>query len=349
MRDVNHAGHFSTHRAKYIRPLRTLASIIDRFKDTSIWVVNRELNITVVNAHFRLQYLKHWGVEISIGDSIRKAISATPAQRDEWRSIFSRCLKGEHVRIEVELLGRLHEIDLKPLLVKGEVDEIVCFGSDITDKREQEREETYRKERWKIAIEGNEYGMWDLDIRKNELYFSPSCYELLGYEPDEVMGRGVEDWTARIHPEDRQKSGKNMLDLLSGLKDSFKTEIRVRCKNGEYKWILDQGKAYGKDENGFPFNIIGLMKDISERKEQDQLLNEQLERLKHFAFLTSHHLRLPVANILGLTDMVSEDVNAEELNRIARYLKQSALSLDEVIREMNQVLTDQQLNLDNNA
>jgi PAS domain S-box-containing protein len=233
--------------------------------------------------------------------------------------------------------------------VKGEVDEIVCFGSDITDKREQEREETYRKERWKIAIEGNEYGMWDLDIRKNELYFSPSCYELLGYEPDEVMGRGVEDWTARIHPEDRQKSGKNMLDLLSGLKDSFKTEIRVRCKNGEYKWILDQGKAYGKDENGFPFNIIGLMKDISERKEQDQLLNEQLERLKHFAFLTSHHLRLPVANILGLTDMVSEDVNAEELNRIARYLKQSALSLDEVIREMNQVLTDQQLNLDNNA
>jgi PAS domain S-box-containing protein len=330
---------FSQKFGNRIRPLRTLSTIINSFSDLSIWAVDRQLVITAVNEHFRNQYHRHWGVNIQKGDSIRKAISATPEQRDQWRALFSRCLNGEHIRIEVELMGRLHEIDMKPLLFKGVVDEIVCFCTDITDKRQQEQNEAYERERWKIAVEGNEFGLWDLDIRKNELYFSPSCYQLLGFSVEDNFSGSVEDWTARIHPEDRQKSGRNLLELLSGLRDSFKTEIRVRCKNGEYKWMLDQGKAYGKDANGYPTNIIGLMKDISEGKTAELQVQQYLKSLEHFAYLTSHSLRLPVSNILGLTSMLEENGNKEDLVRIAQYLKTSALKLDEVIREMNDAIT----------
>ena len=314
--------------------------IINSFQDLSIWMVSSQLKITRANKHFRRLYSENSGKIFRINTDVVSVLSNNQVEKTSLQTLFNRCLQGEQIHLEIKLFGYLHEIDLKPLKIADGTFETICYCKNIEQKRQLELESAYQNERWKIAVEGNEYGMWDWDIQKNKFYFSASCYTLLGYDESDGIDGQVEDWCARIHPEDLAKSGGNLLNIIGGMSDSFQTEIRIRCKDGSYKWILDHGKAYGKDERGFPTNIIGLMKDISESKMAEQRMQDQLNRLEHFAHLTSHSLRLPVASILGLTSLVEEINQKEDLIKVAQYLKSSALALDEVIREMNDALTE---------
>lgn len=317
-----------------------LELIIDSFQELSIWMVDSQLRIVSANKHFRKVYVEFSGKPFRKNSTVIGILSNNENIQKQLVLFLNKCLLGEHIHEEIMLFGSLHEIDFKPIKTEGGSIEIICYCKSIEKKRQLELESAYQNERWKIAVEGNEYGMWDWDIQKNKLYFSASCYTLLGYNESDGIDGQVEDWCARIHPEDLAKSGGNLLNIIGGMSDSFKTEIRIRCKDGSYKWILDHGKAYGKDERGFPTNIIGLMKDISESKLAEQRLQDQINRLEHFAHLTSHSLRLPVASILGLTSLVEEIDQKEELIKVAHYLKSSALALDEVIREMNDALTE---------
>jgi len=319
---------------------KKLELIIDSFQDLSIWMVDAQLKIVSANKHFRNVYSSFSKKTFRKNNSVIVTLSDNGIIQKQLDIYFNRCLLGEHIHEETMLFGSLHEVDLKPIKTGDGSIEIICFCKNIEKKRQLELESAYQNERWKIAVEGNEYGMWDWDIQENKFYFSASCYKLLGYDESDGIDGQVEDWCARIHPEDLAKSGGNLLNIIGGMSDSFKTEIRIRCKDGSYKWILDQGKAYGKDEKGFPTNIIGLMKDISESKIAEQRLQDQLNRLEHFAHLTSHSLRLPVASILGLTSLIEEIDQKEDLIKVAQYLKSSALALDEVIREMNDALTE---------
>jgi PAS domain S-box-containing protein len=302
-------------------------------------MVDAQLRIVCANKHFREVYAEFSGKTFRKNKTVIETLSNNENIKNQLVLFLNKCLLGEHIHEEIILFGSLHEVDFKPIKTEDGFIEIICYCKNIEKNRQQELESAYQNERWKIAVEGNEYGMWDWDIQKNKFYFSASCYKLLGYDESDGIDGQVEDWCARIHPEDLAKSGGNLLNIIGGMSDSFKTEIRIRCKDGSYKWILDQGKAYGKDERGYPTNIIGLMKDISESKLAEQRLQEQLNRLEHFAHLTSHSLRLPVASILGLTSLVEEIDQKEELIKVAQYLKSSALALDEVIREMNDALT----------
>jgi PAS domain S-box-containing protein len=318
---------------------KKLELIIDSFQELSIWMVDAQLRIVCANKHFREVYAEFSGKTFRKNKTVIETLSNNENIKNQLVLFLNKCLLGEHIHEEIILFGSLHEVDFKPIKTEDGFIEIICYCKNIEKNRQQELESAYQNERWKIAVEGNEYGMWDWDIQKNKFYFSASCYKLLGYDESDGIDGQVEDWCARIHPEDLAKSGGNLLNIIGGMSDSFKTEIRIRCKDGSYKWILDQGKAYGKDERGYPTNIIGLMKDISESKLAEQRLQEQLNRLEHFAHLTSHSLRLPVASILGLTSLVEEIDQKEELIKVAQYLKSSALALDEVIREMNDALT----------
>ena len=319
---------------------KKLELIIDSFQELSIWMVDAQLRIVCANNHFREVYAEFSGKTFRKNKTIIGTLSNNENIKNQLVLFLNKCLLGEHIHEEIMLFGSLHEVDFKPIKTEDGFIEIICYCKNIEKNRQQELENAYQNERWKIAVEGNEYGMWDWDIQKNKFYFSASCYKLLGYDESDGIDGQVEDWCARIHPEDLAKSGGNLLNIIGGMSDSFKTEIRIRCKDGSYKWILDQGKAYGKDERGYPKNIIGLMKDISESKLAEQRLQEQLNRLEHFAHLTSHSLRLPVASILGLTSLVEEINQKEDLIKVAQYLKSSALALDEVIREMNDALTE---------
>ncbi len=88
---------------------------------------------------------------------------------------------------------------------------------------------------------------------------------MLGYSPDEVEP-SLRTWKSLVHPEDWPKLSDVLNGHLEGRLPLFEVGCRTRCKSGEWKWILAQGKIMGHDADGNPLRMTGTTLDITERK-----------------------------------------------------------------------------------
>ncbi|APW65423.1 hypothetical protein LPB137_05955 [Poseidonibacter parvus] len=128
--------------------------------------------------------------------------------------------------------------------------------------------------RWKFAVDGNGDGLWDWNIKTNEVYLSKRWKEMLGYEESEIEN-SFHEWEKRVHPKDIVQVLKDVNNHLEEKTSSYKNEHRILCKNGKYKWILDRGIIVQRDEEGKPIRLIGTHTDIDERKLFEQKILEQ--------------------------------------------------------------------------
>lgn len=120
-------------------------------------------------------------------------------------------------------------------------------------------------ERYRLAIEGSQDGIWDWDIRGDSLYLSPSLKKLLGYDPEDIPD-SVEAWLSLIHPKDLQVHRDLMAAHLKGESDSYDAELRVRRKDGSWSWLCSRGRGVRAD-TGRVYRVAGAISDITERKE----------------------------------------------------------------------------------
>ncbi|YAF95676.1 MAG: PAS domain-containing protein [Nodularia sp. CChRGM 3473] len=120
------------------------------------------------------------------------------------------------------------------------------------------------QERWQLAVRGNNDGIWDWNLKTNEVFFSKRWKEMLGYEEYEVSNN-LYEWTNRIHPDHLDAVRKAITEHCAKKTLFYTSEHQVQCKDGSYKWILNRGQAVW-DENGKVVRMIGGMMDISERR-----------------------------------------------------------------------------------
>ncbi|WP_238629616.1 sensor domain-containing protein [Ectothiorhodospira lacustris] len=128
--------------------------------------------------------------------------------------------------------------------------------------------------RWRFALEGSNQGLWDWNIVTGQTYHSPRWALMLGYAPEEISP-SLDAWEARLHPDDRDRVLKDLQRHLDGLAPIYESEYRLRCKDGRYLWILDQGQVISRDSQGRPTRVIGVNKDIHRRKEAERQLREE--------------------------------------------------------------------------
>ncbi|MFA7166417.1 MAG: EAL domain-containing protein [Desulfoplanes sp.] len=146
---------------------------------------------------------------------------------------------------------------------------------DISLYKKTEKTLQHAKERFLLAVEGNYTGIWDWDKRTDTVYFSPRWKRIIGFEDNEFPN-DIASWKQRIHPDDYDlvmKANRN----LSPATPSFKIEYRIRAKNGAYRWIAGRGIGLW-DEEGMLYRMAGSHHDITERK-QNELILEALLRI----------------------------------------------------------------------
>lgn len=153
------------------------------------------------------------------------------------------------------------------VLIRGDdgvVTHYMGYLSDITEQKELETESKFWKDRFEMAIYGSDDGIWDWYIQNDVIHFSDRWKEMLGYHKDEFPDESAAFFEA-LHPEDRavvdQALKKHWADPEN---NPFRVEIRLRCKDGTFKWILSRGKAIVQD--GVPYRMAGSHTDIAERK-----------------------------------------------------------------------------------
>jgi diguanylate cyclase (GGDEF)-like protein/PAS domain S-box-containing protein len=156
---------------------------------------------------------------------------------------------------------------------------IVVSFADITERKINEDLIRTSEARWQFALEGSGDGVWDWNAQTNTVFFSNQWKAMLGYRPDEI-GDTLDEWDSRVHPDDKAQCYKALECHFRGETPLYQNEHRVRCKDGNYKWILDRGKVIQWDGNGRPLRVIGTHTDMTERHQMEQTLRQQAEMLQ---------------------------------------------------------------------
>ena len=107
------------------------------------------------------------------------------------------------------------------------------------------------------------HGIWDWNAQSNEVFFSDEWKRMLGYRTDEIANR-VEEWSSRVHPDDFSQCINELAALFSGQVEHYRNEHRMLCKDGSYKWILDQGTILERNAKGLPLRVVGTHTDIDD-------------------------------------------------------------------------------------
>jgi PAS domain S-box-containing protein len=146
-----------------------------------------------------------------------------------------------------------------------------AFVRDITERRQREEQLRQTQERLDLALRGADLALWDWNVASGEVVFNQRWAEMRGYRPDEVRGH-VDSWIAAVHPEDWPGVQKVLEDYFQGRRSDYETEHRVRTKSGQWIWILDRGKVFGRNDRGEPIRMAGTELDITSRKESEEAL-----------------------------------------------------------------------------
>jgi len=117
------------------------------------------------------------------------------------------------------------------------------------------------KEIYRLAIEGGNFGVWDRNIKTNTIYYSNKCKEMLGYNVNEISN-SADEWINRIHREDVKLVRNKIDEHYKG--EEYDAEYRLKCKDGNYKWVRVRGKVIKWDDEGNPLRMTGTISDINE-------------------------------------------------------------------------------------
>ena len=140
---------------------------------------------------------------------------------------------------------------------------------DIDSRKQTEQALKDSEERLSVAIEGAGDGIWDWNIATNEMRFSALYAQMLGYQPGELASH-VDTWLHSVHPDDSARARTNLDDYLNGKLSKYEIELRLRCKDHSWKWILCRGKIVNRNRNNKPIRMTGIHTDISERKKLEE-------------------------------------------------------------------------------
>ncbi len=195
------------------------------------------------------------------------------------------------------------------------------------------------QQRFELAINGSNAGIYDWDISNDHIYHSPTWKRLLGFDADELEGFTIKNFYEFIHPDDADKV-RSILD--SHLRDGSKysVEFRLRIKSGEYQWFSDSGQALW-NEDGEPIRMVGSIIKINERKvaeerikKQNRMLEKTNLELDNFVYSASHDIRSPLTSILGLINIASRTDDREEIAECHRLMKSRIDRLDDFLEDI---------------
>jgi diguanylate cyclase (GGDEF)-like protein/PAS domain S-box-containing protein len=123
--------------------------------------------------------------------------------------------------------------------------------------------------RYALAVRGTNDGLWDWDLRTDEVFYSARWKAMLGYEDGE-LGTRPDDWLRRVHPDDDHRLRSNLAAHRRGTTAHFECEHRLLHRDRTYRWVLARGVAI-RDRAGQSIRMAGSLIDVTEGKISDPL------------------------------------------------------------------------------
>lgn len=268
-----------THNREIEEKNRNLASIVENSQDA---IVLRALDGMIISWNKGAEKLYGYTKEEVVGKPI--AIIFPEENISEVQEITNKIVNNIKVEnYKTTLINKngsviIASISCSPIYdSSNKIIGIANIARDITEKEKllNELEESERK--WRFALEGGNFGVWDWNIETNYVFYSPKWKSMLGYE-DEEINSTYEEWTSRIHKEDYELVMEKMRRHFIG--EEYVVEYRIKFKNGNYKWVRNRGKVIEWSTDHRPLRMIGTNEDINDEMSLRKKIQENENRLR---------------------------------------------------------------------
>lgn len=181
---------------------------------------------------------------------------------------------------------------------------------DITEKARLQKALEKEKNRFTLAIEGAQDGLWEWNLQSNELFLSDRFETMLGYRIGE-LSKTIDAWFGLLHPDDKTEATRVVQEYLDSKGEQiYENTFRLRTKDNAYRWILARGKAEF-DEDGKPLRFVGFNTDITKQRELQN-------KLDHSA---KHDTLTQLPNRFLLLDLLKQQMhNLKRSNKLLALL-----------------------------
>jgi diguanylate cyclase (GGDEF)-like protein/PAS domain S-box-containing protein len=201
------------------------------------------------------------------------------------KQVFQRVVATRRPVYGARVILRLEDGSRIPLMVnaspllgaKNEVSGLVVVILDISQMVDAEEALRNSEERYALAVNGANDGIWDWNLQTGEVYYSPRWVALTGSDTTgEAFGDRIEAWFSIIHPADYWQFKADISAHINGDTPYLQNQHRILHKDGLYRWVLARGMAV-RDAAGAAYRIAGSLTDIQHQKTvEEQLMHDAM-------------------------------------------------------------------------
>ena len=286
---------FEAHQLRFESEKKLLESdkkfhILEKQIDDVIWTM--DMNFRLIYISPSVEKMHGYTVDEMMKLNLQDYLTEESAQKaidvlgEEISSYLKDKIEKNIVTIEIDQRKKDGTIFPTEIRARFLLDEqglpsgMIGVSRDISQRYRAEKALRDSEKALSLALEGAQIGLWDQSFKTGTVVRSNLWATMLGYQPEE-LDRSLDFWKSHIHPDDLQTTLDEAKKHEEGLTEFFKVRHRLRCKNGNYKWILNWGKISERDESGKPVRALGIHLDIDENKQIEESLKLSEERLRY--------------------------------------------------------------------
>lgn len=202
-------------------------------------------------------------------DTISRLVSEGIAYGKSWDTEL-QIITAKNREVWVRAIG-------EPEMVNGKCVRIIGTFQDIDRRKKAEIQYNKISDRLALATDRAGIGIWEYDIKNNQLLWDANTYRLYGIQASDFKGV-YEAWESCVLPEDQKRLSNETKDAIAGKRD-YDTTFRVKWPNGDIRWIKDEATVV-RDDKGKAIKMIGVNVDITELKNTQLQLETSEESLQ---------------------------------------------------------------------